>query len=39
MSRTKVSEWSSSASANTDINGININEGCPPQRSIIWAES
>ena len=30
MSRTKVSEWSSSASANTDINGININEGCPP---------
>ena len=30
MSRTKVSEWDSSASANTDINGININEGCPP---------
>ena len=30
MSRTKVSEWNSSASANTDINGININEGCPP---------
>ena len=30
MSRTKVSEWSATAASNTDINGININEGCPP---------
>ena len=30
MAKTKVSEWDSSASGNTDINGININEGCPP---------
>jgi hypothetical protein len=30
MSKTKVSEWDSTASGNTDINGININEGCPP---------
>jgi hypothetical protein len=30
MSRNKVSEWSSTPSDNTDIGGININEGCPP---------
>ena len=30
MSRTKISEWSATAASNTDINGININEGCPP---------
>tara|TARA_R110002126_G_scaffold10790_1_gene49328 strand:- start:1 stop:714 length:714 start_codon:yes stop_codon:yes gene_type:complete len=30
MSRDKVSEWSSTPSDNTDIGGININEGCPP---------
>jgi hypothetical protein len=30
MAKTKVSEWDSSAAGNTDINGININEGCPP---------
>jgi len=30
MAKTKVSEYDSSASGNTDINGININEGCPP---------
>ncbi len=30
MAKTKVSEYDSNASGNTDINGININEGCPP---------
>jgi trimeric autotransporter adhesin len=30
MAKTKISEWDSSAAGNTDINGININEGCPP---------
>ena len=30
MSRDKVSEWSSTPGSNTDIGGININEGCPP---------
>jgi hypothetical protein len=30
MAKTKISEWDSNASGNTDINGININEGCPP---------
>jgi hypothetical protein len=30
MAKTKVSEWDSNASGNTDINGININEGCSP---------
>ena len=30
MSRNKVSEWSSTPGSNTDIGGININEGCPP---------
>ena len=30
MAKTKISEYDSSASGNTDINGININEGCPP---------
>jgi len=30
MSRDKISEWSPTAGANTDVGGININEGCPP---------
>ena len=30
MPKNKVSEWSVTASSNTDIGGININEGCPP---------
>jgi hypothetical protein len=30
MSKTKISEFSQTASQNTDINSININEGCPP---------
>lgn len=30
MAKTKVSEWDSNASGNGDINGINIQEGCPP---------
>ena len=30
MAKTKVSEWSSTAANNTDINGINISEGCAP---------
>ena len=30
MAKTKVSEWDSVAANNTDINSININEGCPP---------
>ena len=30
MAKIKVSEYDSNASGNTDINGININEGCPP---------
>jgi len=30
MSRDKISEWSSTAGSNTDVGGININEGCPP---------
>lgn len=30
MARDKVSEWSSTASQNTVIADININEGCPP---------
>ena len=30
MAKTKVSEWDSTASGNTDITGITINEGCPP---------
>ena len=30
MAKTKVSQWDTNASGNTDINGININEGCPP---------
>jgi len=30
MSRDKVSEWSPTAGSNTDVGGININEGCPP---------
>jgi hypothetical protein len=30
MAKTKVSEWSSTASSNTDIDSINIAEGCAP---------
>ena len=30
MAKTKVSEYDSNASGNGDINGINIQEGCPP---------
>ena len=30
MSKDKVSEWSATASNNTDIGGINISEGCAP---------
>jgi hypothetical protein len=30
MAKLKVSQWDSTAANNTDINSININEGCPP---------
>lgn len=30
MAKTKISEYSTTAGANTDIDGINIDEGCPP---------
>jgi len=30
MSRTKISEWSSTAASNSDVGGINIAENCPP---------
>lgn len=30
MAKTKISEYSSTASSNTDINSINIDEGCSP---------
>ena len=30
MAKTKISEWSIQAASNTDINNININEGCSP---------
>lgn len=30
MAKNSVSDWSSNADQNTDINGINIDEGCPP---------
>lgn len=30
MAKNKVSEWSATASNNTDISGINIAEGCAP---------
>ena len=30
MAKIKVSQWDSVAANNTDINTININEGCPP---------
>jgi len=30
MSRDKISEWSATAASNTDVGGVNINEGCPP---------
>ena len=30
MAKNKVSEWSSTASNNTDIGGVNIAEGCAP---------
>ena len=30
MAKTKISEWSSTPGNNTDIDGINIAEGCAP---------
>lgn len=30
MAKNKISEFDATASGNTDIGGININEGCPP---------
>jgi len=30
MPKTKISEYSTTNSSNTDIEGINIDEGCPP---------
>ena len=30
MAKTKISEYDVNASNNTDIDGININEGCTP---------
>ena len=30
MSKTKISEYDSSAGSNTDVNGVNISEGCAP---------
>ena len=30
MAKNKVSEWSSSPASNTDVGGIDINEGCAP---------
>lgn len=30
MAKTKISEWSSTPGSNTDIDGINIAENCPP---------
>jgi len=30
MAKNKISEWDATASGNTDVGGININEGCPP---------
>ena len=30
MAKTKISEYDSTASGNTDIDGVNIAEGCPP---------
>jgi len=30
MSRDKISDWSATAGSNTDVGGVNINEGCPP---------
>jgi hypothetical protein len=30
MAKTKVSEWSSTPASNTDVGGIDINEGCAP---------
>jgi hypothetical protein len=30
MAKTKISEWSSTPANNTDIDGINIAEGCAP---------
>lgn len=30
MAKTKISEWSSTPASNTDIDGINIAEGCAP---------
>ena len=30
MRRDKISDWSATAGSNTDVGGVNINEGCPP---------
>jgi hypothetical protein len=30
MAKTKVSEWSSTPASNTEIDGVNISEGCAP---------
>ena len=30
MTRAKISEYDASAANNTDVNGVNIAEGCPP---------
>ena len=30
MAKTKISQWDSTASNNTDINSIDIDEGCLP---------
>jgi len=30
MSRDKISDWSATAGSNTNVGGVNINEGCPP---------
>lgn len=30
MAKTKISEWSATSASNTDIDGINISEGCAP---------
>ena len=30
MAKTKISEWSTTPASNSDIDGINIAEGCAP---------
>jgi len=38
MAKNKISEWSATASNNTDIGGINIAEGCAPSgiNNAMW---